>query len=60
MLDLDTIRTRTEEVRAGCANRRIDADVDAVLRLAGGTNSPAGFPGPPTPTAPPSSRRPRP
>ena len=34
MLDLDTIRTRTEEVRAGCANRRIDADVDAVLRLA--------------------------
>jgi len=34
MLDLDTIRTRTDEVRANCANRRIDADVDAVLRLA--------------------------
>ncbi len=34
MLDLDTIRSRTDEVRAGCANRRIDADVDAVLRLA--------------------------
>jgi len=34
MLDLDTIRTRTEEVRANCTNRRIDADVDAVLRLA--------------------------
>jgi seryl-tRNA synthetase len=34
MLDLDTIRTRTDEVRAGCTNRRIDADVDAVLRLA--------------------------
>jgi len=35
MLDLDTIRTRTEEVRQNCAHRRIDADVDAVLRLAG-------------------------
>ena len=34
MLDLDTIRTRTDEVRQNCANRRIDADVDAVLRLA--------------------------
>jgi len=34
MLDLDTIRTRTDEVRAGCVNRRITADVDAVLRLA--------------------------
>jgi len=34
MLDLDTIRTRTDEVRANCANRRIEADVDAVLRLA--------------------------
>jgi seryl-tRNA synthetase len=34
MLDLDTIRTRTEEVRANCAHRRIEADVDAVLRLA--------------------------
>jgi len=34
MLDLDTIRARTEEVRTNCANRRIDADVDAVLRLA--------------------------
>jgi len=34
MLDLDTIRSRTEEVRANCANRRIEADVDAVLRLA--------------------------
>lgn len=34
MLDLDTIRTRTEEVRANIANRRMAADVDAVLRLA--------------------------
>ena len=34
MLDLDTIRTRTDEVRANCANRRIAADVDAVLGLA--------------------------
>ncbi len=34
MLDLETIRTRTDEVRANCANRRIEADVDLVLRLA--------------------------
>jgi len=34
MLDLDTIRSRTDEVRANCAHRRIEADVDAVLRLA--------------------------
>jgi len=34
MLDLDTIRSRTEEVRANCAHRRADADVDAVLSLA--------------------------
>ncbi|MBE3068797.1 MAG: serine--tRNA ligase [Planctomycetes bacterium] len=34
MLDLDTIRTRTDEVRANIANRRMAADVDAVLRLA--------------------------
>ena len=34
MLDLDTIRTRTDEVRANTANRRMTADVDKVLRLA--------------------------
>jgi seryl-tRNA synthetase len=34
MLDLETIRTRTEEVRANTANRRMTADVDKVLRLA--------------------------
>jgi len=34
MLDLETIRTRTDEVRANCANRRIKADIDAVLDLA--------------------------
>jgi len=34
MLDLDTIRSRTDEVRANCANRRIAADVDTVLALA--------------------------
>jgi seryl-tRNA synthetase len=34
MLDLETIRTRTEEVRANTANRRMTADIDKVLRLA--------------------------
>ena len=34
MLDLETIRTRTEEVRANTANRRMTADIDMVLRLA--------------------------
>jgi seryl-tRNA synthetase len=34
MLDLDTIRTRTDEVRTNTANRRMTADVDKVLRLA--------------------------
>ena len=34
MLDLDTIRTRTDEVRANTANRRMTADVDAVLAMA--------------------------
>ncbi len=34
MLDLETIRTRTDEVRANTANRRMTADVDKVLRLA--------------------------
>jgi len=34
MLDLETIRTRTEEVRTNTANRRMTADVDKVLRLA--------------------------
>jgi len=34
MLDLDTIRTRTDEVRANTENRRMTADVDLVLRLA--------------------------
>ncbi len=34
MLNLETIRTRTDEVRANTTNRRMDADVDAVLRLA--------------------------
>jgi len=34
MLDLETIRTRTDEVRRNTENRRMKADVDAVLRLA--------------------------
>jgi len=34
MLDLETIRTRTEEVRTNTANRRMTADIDKVLRLA--------------------------
>ena len=34
MLDLETIRTRTAEVRANLTNRRMTADVDKVLRLA--------------------------
>jgi seryl-tRNA synthetase len=34
MLDLETIRTRTEEVRVNTANRRMTADIDKVLRLA--------------------------
>ena len=34
MLDLDTIRTRTDEVRANTRNRRMTADIDLVLRLA--------------------------
>ena len=34
MLDLETIRTRTDEVRANTANRRMTADIDLVLRLA--------------------------
>jgi seryl-tRNA synthetase len=34
MLDLETIRTRTDEVRRNTANRRVKADIDLVLRLA--------------------------
>jgi len=34
MLDLETIRTRTDEVRRNLANRGMKADVDKVLRLA--------------------------
>jgi seryl-tRNA synthetase len=34
MLDLETIRTRTDEVRANTANRRMTADIDKVLALA--------------------------
>jgi len=34
MLDLETIRTRTDEVRRNTANRNMKADVDNVLRLA--------------------------
>jgi len=34
MLDLETIRTRTDDVRANCRNRNVHADVDKVLRLA--------------------------
>ena len=34
MLDLETIRTRTDEVRRNLANRGMKADIDKVLRLA--------------------------
>ena len=34
MLDLETIRTRTDEVRRNTENRRMKADIDKVLRLA--------------------------
>jgi seryl-tRNA synthetase len=34
MLDLDVIRTRTDEVRRNTENRRMKADIDKVLRLA--------------------------
>ena len=34
MLDLEILRTRTDEVRRNTENRRIQADVDEVLRLA--------------------------
>jgi len=34
MLDLETLRTRTDEVRRNIANRGMKADVDEVLRLA--------------------------
>jgi seryl-tRNA synthetase len=34
MLDLETIRTRTDEVRRNTANRNMKADVDKVLHLA--------------------------
>jgi len=34
MLDLETIRTRTDEVRTNTENRRMTADIDLVLRLA--------------------------
>ena len=34
MLDLETIRTRTDDVRRNIENRRMKADVDKVLRLA--------------------------
>jgi seryl-tRNA synthetase len=34
MLDLETIRTRTDEVRRNIENRRMKVDVDKVLRLA--------------------------
>ena len=34
MLDLETIRTRTDEVRQNTLNRRMTADIDLVLRLA--------------------------
>ena len=34
MLDLETIRTRTDEVRRNTANRNMKADIDNVLRLA--------------------------
>jgi len=34
MLDLETIRTRTDEVRRNTENRRMKADLDKVLRLA--------------------------
>jgi len=34
VLDLETIRTRTDEVRANTANRRMTADIDLVLCLA--------------------------
>jgi seryl-tRNA synthetase len=34
MLDLETIRTRTDEVRRNTENRRVKADIDKVLRLA--------------------------
>jgi seryl-tRNA synthetase len=34
MLDLDTIRTRTDEVRTNTANRNMRADIDKVLALA--------------------------
>ncbi|MGB2998200.1 MAG: serine--tRNA ligase [Phycisphaerae bacterium] len=34
MLDLETIRTRTDEVRRNIADRNMKADVDEVLRLA--------------------------
>jgi len=34
MLDLEIIRTRTDEVRRNCENRRMKADIEKVLRLA--------------------------
>jgi len=34
MLDLETIRTRTDEVRRNTANRNVQADIDKVLALA--------------------------
>jgi seryl-tRNA synthetase len=34
MLDLDVIRTRTDDVRRNTENRRMKADIDKVLRLA--------------------------